>query len=141
MLRNDQIQAALVAYLKANATIVASLVGYESSSAEIREDQWKGTEFIYPNVRVRMISNNPIDNSNDDCDIANVSVSFMVFTDYQSSLEADEIAGIISNILHKRQFTSNNLAFSLRTTNLVPAVAVDVRTWRSECLMVGIVNG
>ena len=64
-----------------------------------------------------------------------------MFTEDSSSLEADQIAGIISTELHTRQFSSNNFAFSLRLTNLVPAIRIDERTWRSEVLMSGIVSG
>jgi len=55
MLRNDQIQAAIIAKLKANNTIVALL----DSSAEIKEDQYQGTEYNYPAVRVQLNSNEP----------------------------------------------------------------------------------
>ena len=55
MLRNDEIQAAWVAYLKANANILAEL----DDTDEIREDGWKGPDFTYPNIRVRIIDNTP----------------------------------------------------------------------------------
>ena len=132
-IRNDQIQAALVAYAKGKSNITDQV-----NSDEIREDQWQGTGFTYPNIRIRMIDNSPV--AGKGCS-QEINLSWMVFTEDSSSLEADQIAGIISTELHTRQFNSNNFAFSLRTTNLVPAIRIDERTWRSEVLMSGIVGG
>jgi len=129
---NDEIQAALLAYIKDKATITAVI-----TSTEMREDQWQGTTFTYPAIRIRMISNVPSDTN---CNYNNISVSFMVFTENASSQEADRIAGIINQALHDKSFVSNNIAIFLRTTNLIPAFRSDIRTWRSEVLMNGIVS-
>jgi len=61
-LSNADIQAAIVAKLKASTQVTAKV-----SALEIREDQWQGTEFVYPNIRVRMISNRPYES--EDCTI------------------------------------------------------------------------
>lgn len=129
---NDEIQAALLAYIKDKATITAVI-----TSTEMREDQWQGTTCTYPAIRIRMISNVPSDTN---CNYNNISVSFMVFTENASSQEADRIAGIINQALHDKSFVSNNIAFFLRTTNLIPAFRSDIRTWRSEVLMNGTVS-
>jgi hypothetical protein len=52
VLGNDQIQEAWVLYLKANTNILAEL----NDNDEIREDNWQGDEFSYPNIRVRIVS-------------------------------------------------------------------------------------
>lgn len=134
MLRNDQIQAALVAYLKANTTVTA-----EVPAVEIREDQWQGRDFTYPNIRVRLISNTPLYAG--DCNLHRVSLGILVFTEDASSLNADRIAGIIHSVLHDHHFNTSNITFSLRTTNLVPALRSNIQEWRSEILMSGIVSG
>jgi hypothetical protein len=135
---NDTIQAALVAYLKLRTTLTNKLVACGSSASEIREDEWQGTNFVYPNVRVRMIDNSPMADSG--CG-QNISFSVMVFSEHASSLEAEEISGIIAKDFHGRSFSSNSIAFSTTVTNLVPAIRSDIRTWRSEVLMTGIVSG
>ncbi len=135
MLSNDEIQAELISYLKKNTAIVNALPSVD----EIREDQWQGTVFEYPNIRVKLNSNVPLDAET--CNHIQISISFLVFSELPSSLEADQIAGIINKELHKKQFKSNGIAFSLRTTNLIPAIRSDVRTWRSEVLMSGIASG
>lgn len=134
MISNNEIQAAFVSYLKSNSTITGSV-----NVTEIREDQWQGREFTYPCVRVRLISNTPI--GSDDCGLARVSLSLQVFTEDASSLNADRIAGIINTVLHGRSFASNGIAFSCRTTNLVPALRSDIQEWRSEILMNLTVSG
>jgi len=140
MRRNDEVQAAIIAYLKANATILAELVDIHGDPVpeEIREDQWQGENFSYPNIRVRLISNVPL--LDEQCDFSTLTVSIMVFSEEASSQEADRIAGIIHGIMHQRSFEQNSIAFTLRTTNLIPAVRQDIRVWRSEVLMSGIVT-
>jgi len=129
---NDEIQAAILAYIRSKATITAVI-----TSTEMREDQWQGTTFVYPAIRIRMISNVPSDTN---CNYNNISLSIMVFTDDASSQNADKIAGIINQALHDKSFSSNNIAIFLRATNLIPAFRSDIRTWRSEVLMNGIVS-
>jgi hypothetical protein len=136
MLRNDQIQAAIIAKLKANTTIVAEL----ASSAEIKEDQYQGTEFSYPGVRVQLNSNEPL-TQDANCHHTRIGLSILVFTEDDNTLEADRIAGIIHNELHAQQFTQSGIAISLHTTNLIPAIRSDIRTWRSQILMSGIASG
>lgn len=132
MIRNDEIQTAFISTTKGNANIVALL----TTSEEIREDQWQGNEFVYPNIRIRMVSNSPMDA---DCR-QQFTVSFMVFTEDASSEKADKIAGIIAGELHNKAFVANLLKISLFTTNLLPAIRSDIRTWRSEALFQGIVS-
>lgn len=140
MLRNDQVQAAIVAYLKTISDITNELVTARNSNGadEIREDSWQGREFTYPNIRVRLIDNEP---EQPECDLHRVVLSFMVFSEDPSSQEADKIAGIINNTLHGRSFQSNNISFSLRTTSLVPAIRVSEQTWRAETLMEARASG
>ena len=140
MLTNEEIQSALIAYLKSKATITNTLVdinGTVLGATEIREDQWQGDNFDYPNIRVRMISNNPAGDS-DQCDASNFAVSIMTFSEIASSKTAEHISGIISTSLHAKSFTQNGLSVNLRVTNLIPAVRTDRNTWRAECLMQGV---
>jgi hypothetical protein len=135
VLRNDQIQSAWVDYLKANTTILAEL----SDNDEIREDNWQGDEFSYPNIRVRIVSNTPMEGR--DCNLHDVVIGTLAFSEQASSQQADRIAGIIMTELHDKQFVSENIAFGVRTSDLIPAVRTDERTWRSEAIMSIRVSG
>jgi hypothetical protein len=133
LLRNDEIQAALLAYIRTKATILA-----EITTTEMKEDQWQGTTFTYPAIRIQLHPTIP--SKSDPCSSHDVSVSFLVFTEDASSQKADKIAGIINQALHGRAFSSNNIAFTLWTTNLIPAIRSDKTTWRSEVMMNGKAN-
>lgn len=133
---NNQIQKNIVAHLKSITALVAELTAFDSSANEIRENEWQGDNFVYPNIRVRMINNNP-DGDTSSCNSTSVNVGVMVFTQDYSSLEADKIAGIISVSLHGKTYIANNVELFLRTTNILPAIRSDRNTWRAECLMQG----
>lgn len=140
MVTNDEIQEALVAYLKSITAITSLLVDINNvvlGAAEIREDQWQGTEFDYPNIRVRMINNIPLGDS-DQCNASTFTVSFMVFDEMASSRKSENISGIISTSLHGKSFIQGSLSIFLRTTNLLPAVHSSISVWRAECLMQGV---
>jgi len=137
--RNDEIQASIVAYLKGIYAIYSQLVIPDfptGTPTEIREDQWQGTEFDYPNIRVRMINNLP-DTDDPSCCNTSFTVSIMAFSQEYSSQEADRIAGLIHTYLSGKSFESSGVYLYLRTTNIIPAVRSDVHTWRAECLMTG----
>jgi hypothetical protein len=134
MLRNDQIQAAIVAYAKSKSDITSQL----TDTDEIREDFWQGRDFSYPNIRVRLISDTP---QEPECNLHSVTLSFLVFSEEASSQQADRIAGIINNTLHGKSFSSNSISFSTRATNLIPAIRVSEKTWRAEALMEAVVSG
>lgn len=125
---NDELKAALVAYLKSKSVITAAL----TTANEIREQQWQGVEFVYPAIRVAINSNRP---DGDNGCVHTSSVSIRVFSEEASSLQCDQIAGIIATVLNGRQFSSNNIAFWSRVTNLIPAFRRDMRTWVSEVLL------
>jgi hypothetical protein len=124
--------------LKASLTI-ASEVTTSSGVVEIRENEWQGRDFSYPNIRVRLISNTPLWAG--DCNAFRIYLGIQVYTEDASSLNCDRIAGIINSVLHDRHFSSNSIAFSLRTTNLVPAIRSNIQEWRAEVLMTGVASG
>jgi hypothetical protein len=132
-LSNLQVQTSVVAYLKSLATVIA-----EVSSDEIREDQWQGSVFSYPNIRVRMRSNRPVETN---CDVSDVMFSILIFSELDSSIEAERIAGIIDVALHARSFERESVRLSLWRENLIPAIRIDERTWRSEIQFQGTATG
>lgn len=132
-LNNVQIQSALIAYLKATTTLTDVV-----TAAEIRENQWQGTEYIYPNVRVKLNDNRPAEVN---CDVSNCMFSILIFSQLDSSIQAEQIAGIIDVALHAHSFSSNNIRFSLWRMNIIPAIRIDTRTWRSEIQFRGTLTG
>jgi len=129
--RNDEIKAGIVAYLKSKTTITALV--YNDDPEEIKEVNWQGTGFHYPGIRVRIIKNEPTGN----CDKSVYSASILCYSELASSQEADQIAGIIGNILHNRGFESVGVKFTSSISDIIPAIRQDERTWRSEILVNG----
>jgi hypothetical protein len=131
-IRSNTIQAAFVSYLKSQTTLTSVL----ANANEIRENTWKGTEFAYPCVRVDLVNNRP---GGDGCP-QGLDVIFQVYSEKPSSLEADNIAGIIVDILDDRQFSHNSLNFALDATNVKPAYVSGENLWRSDVIVSGQVN-
>jgi len=132
MVHNNTVQKALVAYAKSKATILAKL----DDADEIREDQWQGREFSYPNIRVRITRNEPNNSCHQD-----VEFSFQIFSEESSSKQADDICGTINDEFHDKSFSQSGVRFTgVICQNLSPAMRVDQRTWRSEAFFKAIVS-
>lgn len=125
MIDNDDIQAGLVAYLQAQTITIVALL---DSSGDIKEDQWQGTTFLYPAVRVDLGPQLPKAN----CDAADVTFSVLCYSENASSKEADELAGTVNTALHRKAFTKSSVRYSIYSQGLIPAIREDDRTWRSE---------
>ena len=132
--RVDEIQMGLIAYLKSKTTITDLL--YNDDAEEIKEYNWKGTVSHYPCLRIRII---PPVTTIGNCNGSVFNAGIMVFSEDASSYEANYISGIIASYMD-RGFNSSGIAFAVSMTNLVPAIAQDERTWRSELLINGIAS-
>ena len=131
-MRPDLIQSALIAYLKTKTEVTSLLV---RDDAEIREDQWQGRNFVYPAVRYNNLALRPDISGN--CNLFNIELSWLVYSEEPSSWEADKIAGIISLVLHDKQIVYSGTSVYLRTMEIRPADRKDERTWQSEVKMLG----
>ena len=139
-LRPDLIKGAYISRMKANTTITAELTN--GGANEIREAQWQGRDFSYPCVRVRILSVDPMQ---PDCNRYEITVAIAVFSEEGSSYQADRISGIISNELHGSSFSqtvqSQAVRLSCWTNEIIPAVRISERTWRSEILQRATASG
>lgn len=127
MRSNDEIQQTLVTYLKAQGT----LVSYLANSGQVKEDQWQGTSFTYPAVRVAITSQTP-QNGSLDCSLSNLIFSIWVFTEDASSKNCDKICGEVNKLLHRKQVQGVVNLFSISSTSLDSATRQDERTWVSQ---------
>lgn len=116
MITNSQIQAAWITKIQSLATVTARV-----DSDEVREDNWKGTDFDYPNIRVKMGLLTPQVQSNP-CPIFTSQVSILVFSAQKSSKEADEIAGLIATEVWGKAFSKESIKFvGVSLDSLAPA--------------------
>ena len=125
LIRTDEIRAALIGLLSDNETIQA----YLSDPDEVRDYEWKGTDFSYPNIRVQ-IRENTLD-ANKACG-QTVFASVYIFSEKSSSTEAETIAGVIADEWHTKGLGSKGIFFTQIVCGIIPAIAQDERTWRSE---------
>lgn len=134
MLPNNEIQADIVAKLKAS-TLVTALV----TAAEVREIQWKGTSFVYPNIRVALGKQVPVDNLT--CPIVKMPFDVVCFSENASSKEADKIAYAVMVALDGKHFTGTYVRFIYLASNgILSAEAEDETTWRSVVSFESIVQ-
>jgi len=134
MITNEQIQQALVARLRDNTRPeILALHAVLASSEEIRENQFQGTVFIYPAIRVSFAYLNPTENTPCRDDIFRSYFSIVSFSEGTSSLEADTIAGLVAEALDEAMldeitFRTGNI--SLGSVNA--AIRISPRLWRAE---------
>jgi hypothetical protein len=125
MLSNNEIQADIVTKLKASALLTALV-----NANEVREDQWKGNSFGYPNVRVSLGQQTPVNNLS--CPIVKMPFDVVCFSENASSKEADQIAYAVMKSLDKIHFTGTYVRFIyLHSVTMEAAIAEDERTWKS----------
>lgn len=134
MIRNDQIQRAIMTYLKESTDMLGEL----SDNDEVREDQWQGREFSYPNYRLRLL-NQPVPLH--DCDDSVIEFQVQARSEESSSQKSDRMAGVAANYLHRKSFTRNDVrVYGVRVEEVIPAIREDDRTWRSEANCIGQVS-
>lgn len=137
MISNSQIQTAWITKLKANTNITVLV-----SSTEIREDLWKGTDFVYPNIRVKLGDLVPT-SRNTDCQTYRSPVSIQVYIEQKSSKQADNIAGTIATEFVGSSFTSGGVrVYGITLESLSPADVPesDPNSWMSSVNLIALVS-
>jgi hypothetical protein len=128
MLNTNDIQEAIIKYLKADVTLVAML----KSSGEIKEDNWQGVAFAYPAVRVD-IRNQEAGNVENTCNYSLVTFTVLCYSEQKSSKEANNIAWRVLELFHDHSFSYDGLYFThVLNTGLIPAMRKDDKTWVAE---------
>ena len=129
MIANDLIKEGIVQRLRVHSALTSLL---PDGIQGVREVNWRGTVFQYPNVRVQVGSQFDATPDNN-CTPTFVTFDVFVFSEKHSSQEADEIAGVVEAYIRGTTFTINTVKFSnVRVLELVPAIQDDPKTWRSQ---------
>lgn len=128
MISNNIIQAALIAKLKADSAIVASL----DNSSQIKEAQWQGTDFSYPAVRLN-IGTQSNDRRSPFCNFGYVPFTIRVFSEMKSSMEADTIMGLINTQLHGSYAIGTGMILNnIECLGLIGAIRIGEQLWQSQ---------
>jgi hypothetical protein len=137
MISNSDIQGAWITKLKSIANITTRV-----PAVEIREDNYKGTDFNYPMIRVKLGNLTPTAKNNN-CLVFNSEVSILVFTEQKSSKQTDDIAGVICTEIWGKSFTLNGVRFTAVTLDsLAPAETPerDENAWMSSVNLTALVS-
>ena len=116
---------AWIADLKSRASLTSLLVN--GGAEEIREAEWQGTDFQYPNIRVSLDFMPPIEG----CGPIDADVYLEVFSAEKSSKQATIIASKIVELYHKRPFISNTIHFSTVAVRKVEKPNRSIYAWVS----------
>lgn len=135
MIADNVIQADFVASLKADASVLAII----AVATEVKEDQYQGTVFAYPAVRVGIESQTPISERGPSCDHARLRMTLYAYTEEASSKRADQLAGVMNTKYHRRFFRGTGWYTWLYSSGLRSAVRITEKLWRAEVPLIGTV--
>jgi hypothetical protein len=125
---NDQIQAAIVAKLKANNPLITWLTQFQAQS-EIREAQYQAAGFVYPNVRVEL--GTQIEEGNPPC-YSTLPFTVYSYSERDSSQEANELAGLVKDALLRQSVTGSGWHSQLIIADgMIAARRVSERVWQA----------
>lgn len=134
MISSLKVQRATIAWMKARAAVVASV-----PANEIRESEWQGNDFVYPNLRVRVLDLSNILRNR--CNVTDAPIDIIVNSNQPSSLEAETIADIIITEMEGRTFTQSGVRFTSIIARQTPAFRVEGEgIWRGVVHLQAIVN-
>ena len=118
MIAPDLLQAALIAHLRADATLVAALPELANG---IRESQWRGAAFQYPCVRVGRPALAPYGNGTCSDRDARAMWEVQAISKADSSITAQGLQGLVLAALEGRALTTAALkTISIRPVTLSP---------------------
>lgn len=117
-------KSAMLGYLKSQASIT-SLLG---SPTDIKERQWQGEDFEFPAIRVSLDYMPSLNG----CGPDDAEFMIEVFSDKPSSMEADNISGTISTLLHKHPFTYSGVKFPVVIVTKVDKAERSIYGWLSR---------
>jgi hypothetical protein len=142
MIPNNVVKAAIVAETKLVPNLVSgsATTSLPDGTQGIRETNWRGDEFHYPNVRISL--ENQTDATPDsNCTPVFQDWSIYVFSEVHSSYQCDEIAGMIVVYFKGRNFSSNGVKFvRVEILENIPAIQEDPNTWRAQIRCRSIVH-
>jgi len=130
MISDELLQTDILAKLKSISSVITLL---PDGTEGIRELQWQGDNFQYPNVRLDLEDSGYEFDEQEQCQLYFAEFSLYVFSEERSSRQCSQIKGLLENYLTGRGWTGANAKYSrLRLIENIPAVRQDEVTWRSQ---------
>ena len=122
---NYQLRIAWVAWLKDNSTVTDTL----DDTDEIRELDWQGEDFSYPNIRVTCAV------VPGQCGITDATARISYFSEEKSSLQAIQSQGIIAKQVHNKDFTKSSVKVSGITVVDLPDAVEEDGVWQADIML------
>ena len=144
MISPELIQKAVIAKLKANTALVTAL----GSADKIKESQYQSTDFVYPAVRVDINEQTPIGNGVDHLKLSTVGWSVRVYSEKDSSFEANDLLGLVLTALFNTQIidaTDENSVphftmIRIDVTTTQNAIRTAERLWFAEAFFESVIH-
>lgn len=128
MISPELIQAGIIAKLKADSALTTFLTD-RSAGDEIRENQWQGRQFVYPAIRVDLLTQT--EPGNPPC-YSQTAFNVFAFTEGDSSKDCGILTGLVDTALIRKKFDgtgyNSGIVSSLGT---VPPIRTAERTWQA----------
>lgn len=134
MISNELVKSALITKVDTTPEIQAYF-----PSGTILEYSFQGTDWTYPCARLQL--DPQIDSVSGRSCPSTIEFSWYIFSEKQSSKEADQIAGVFVSVFRDLSFTRNGIKFSgVQILENIPAIKQDVRTWRAQVRCRSLLN-
>lgn len=138
MIPNSTIQADLIAAMKAYTPLVTAL----SNADRVKENQYAGRAIAYPGVRLDLGQQRHIADRGP-CDHARLDFMVVILSEGDSSLQSDQIAGIVNDLFHgdgmPKRFAGTGWYSYFRSTGLISAFRTGEKTWSAGGQFAGVV--
>lgn len=126
MISDEKIQADLMTKIK-------SLGSITTGTSDIREFEWQGDEFTYPNIRLDLEDNRYEFSEQERCQLQTIEFSVYVYSEQRSSKQCSYIKGLVANALIGLGFTGTYAKYThIRLMENIPAIRVSERIFRSQ---------
>lgn len=114
-------------------TKIKSLGSITTGTSDIREFEWQGDEFTYPNIRLDLEDNRYEFNEQERCALQTIEFSVYVYSEQRSSKQCSYIKGLVANALVGLGFTGTYAKYTrIRLLENIPAMRVSEREFRSQ---------
>jgi hypothetical protein len=128
MISPELVQAGIITKLKADTALIAWLTTY-SAQNEVRENQWQGRQFVYPAVRVDILTQT--EPGNPPC-YSQALFNVFAFAEGDSSKNCGVLAGLVDSALIRKKFTGTGFDSGLVTSlGTVPPIRTGERVWQA----------
>lgn len=127
MISPDSLQREIINLLKGNTPLVTAI------GSEIREDQWQGTKFVYPCVRVDVGLGVPVGDGNCQDTISRVNWVVQAYDENPSSNICGNLIALVFNALFLNQiFATDFSIMTIESSGWLAPYRARSGVWRAD---------